>query len=52
VVHKLIDEYPFLMGEQRSHAVALNLYRLIKENDDDERDAMAISRSRVQTRPS
>jgi hypothetical protein len=30
----------FLIGEQRSHAVARNLCRLIKENDDEQGDAI------------
>jgi hypothetical protein len=31
MVDKLIDEDPFLIAEQRSHAGALNQYRLIKD---------------------
>jgi len=36
VVDKPIDEDPFLIAEQRSHAGALNQYRPIKKNDDEQ----------------
>src|SRR5258708_31894325 len=36
-VDKLIDENAFLVGEQRSHAGAFDFYRLVQEDDNDQR---------------
>src|SRR5579862_186701 len=38
-VDKLVDEDALLVGEERSHAGAFDLHRLIQEDDDDERQA-------------
>src|SRR6266851_9379633 len=35
-VDKLVDEDAFLVGKQRGHAGAFDLYGLIEENDDDQ----------------
>ena len=36
-VYKLVDKNALLVGEQRCHAGAFNLYRLVEKNDDDQR---------------
>ena len=36
-VDKLVDENSFLVAQQRRHAGAFDLYRLIQENNDDHR---------------
>src|ERR1700749_1119300 len=38
-VNKLVDEDALLIGKQRRHAGAFDFYRLIEEDDDDEREA-------------
>ena len=38
-IHKFVDEDAFLVGKQRSHAGAFDFYRLIEEDDDDQRQA-------------
>jgi len=38
-INKFVDEDAFLVGEQRGHAGAFDFYRLIEEDDDDQRQA-------------
>jgi len=38
-IHKFVDEDALLIGQERSHAGAFDFYRLIEEDDDDERQA-------------
>src|SRR5271155_5498590 len=38
-VHELIDENALLIAQERRHAGAFDFYRLIKKDDDDEREA-------------
>src|SRR5437879_7565973 len=39
MIHEFVDENPFLIREQRSHAGAFNFYRLVEKDDDDHGEA-------------
>src|SRR6202040_16357 len=38
-IDKFVDEDPLLIAQKRSHAGSFHLHRLVKKNDDDQREA-------------